>query len=103
MVFDQVKHYKDTLKYLVTACNQTEALGALIPNLEEFIDVAQSECFCFIQEIILDLINTCVKINVKFYSFDFRVLAGYHHLCKPQLCSLHLACVGMLQVKYMRL
>lgn len=46
-VFDQVKHYKDTLKQLVTACNQTEALGALIPNLEEFIDVAQSEWLCF--------------------------------------------------------
>lgn len=61
MVFDQIKHYKDTLKYLVTACNQTEALGALIPNLEEFIDVAQSEWFCFLQEIKLDLINTCEK------------------------------------------
>lgn len=46
-VFDQVKNYKDTLKQLVTACNQTEALGALIPNLEEFIDVAQSEWLSF--------------------------------------------------------
>lgn len=51
VVFDEVKRYKDTLKDLVIASNQTGALGALIPNLEEFIDVAQSEWFCFPQKI----------------------------------------------------
>lgn len=73
-VFDQVKHYKDTLKQLVTACNQTEALGALIPNLEEFIDVAQSEWLCSPQEMDLDLIHACVKIVVKFTSAYFQNL-----------------------------
>lgn len=53
-VFDQVKNYKDTLKQLVTVCNQTEVLGALIPNLEEFIDVAQSEWPRFPQEMDLN-------------------------------------------------
>lgn len=73
-VFDQVKHYKDTLKQLVTVCNQTEALGALIPNLEEFIDVAQSEWLCSPQEMDLNLIHACVKIDVKFTSAYFQNL-----------------------------
>lgn len=49
VTFDQVDRWKDTLKQLVTSCNQTEALGAMIPQLEEFIDVARSElvCSCF--------------------------------------------------------
>lgn len=43
VAFDKVEQYKNTLKHLVTACNQTQALGAFVPNLEEFIDVARSE------------------------------------------------------------
>lgn len=43
VAFNKVERYKSTLKHLVTACNQTQALGAFIPNLEEFIDVARSE------------------------------------------------------------
>lgn len=43
VAFDRVDKWKNTLKYLVTSCNQTEALGAMVPQLEEFIDVARSE------------------------------------------------------------
>ncbi|XP_056890910.1 STRA6-like [Takifugu flavidus] len=65
-VFDQVKHYKDTLKQLVTACNQTEALGALIPNLEEFIDVAQKSWLA-----------TTIFASLNSVAYTFHVLACY--------------------------
>lgn len=99
MVFEEVKRYKDTLKDLVTASNQTEALGALIPNLEEFIDVAQSEWFCFPPE--NQSQSTLERKASIIHLLHFRVLASNHHLCKPQLGGLHLPCAGMLQVKYM--
>lgn len=43
VAFKRVEHWKDTLKYVVSSCNQTEALATMIPQLEEFIDVAKSE------------------------------------------------------------
>lgn len=43
VAFDRAESWKNTLKQLVTSCNQTEALGTMIPQLEEFIDVARSE------------------------------------------------------------
>lgn len=43
VAFDGVDRWKNILKQLVTSCNQTEALGAMIPPLEEFIVVARSE------------------------------------------------------------
>ncbi|KAM8842394.1 STRA6-like [Synchiropus picturatus] len=39
LVFGQADGWKDTLQHLVTSCNQTQAIG-LVPELEEFIDVA---------------------------------------------------------------
>ncbi|XP_061578092.1 STRA6-like isoform X2 [Cololabis saira] len=42
VAFDQVDHWKNILKRLVTSCNETEALGNVIPQMEEFIDVARS-------------------------------------------------------------
>lgn len=45
VAFDQVTKWKNTLQHLVNSCNQTEALGVMIPQLEEFIDVARSELF----------------------------------------------------------
>ncbi|XP_051939488.1 STRA6-like isoform X1 [Hippocampus zosterae] len=41
IAFNQVIRWKDTLKDLVTSCDQTEALGAMIPQLEEFINVSR--------------------------------------------------------------
>lgn len=43
VAFDQLDKWKNTLKHLVDSCNQTEALGVMIPQLEEFIDVSRSE------------------------------------------------------------
>ncbi|XP_035494092.1 STRA6-like isoform X2 [Scophthalmus maximus] len=41
VAFDQVDKWKNTLQQLVTSCNQTAALGAMIPQLEEFLAVAR--------------------------------------------------------------
>ncbi|XP_034094466.1 STRA6-like [Gymnodraco acuticeps] len=41
LAFDQVGRWKDTLKHLVISCNDTEALGFMITQLEEFIDVSR--------------------------------------------------------------
>lgn len=59
MAFDQVEKWKNTLQHLVTACNRTEALGAMIPQLEEFIDVARSELVC------TPIAVCCIPINRK--------------------------------------
>ncbi|KAJ4944102.1 hypothetical protein JOQ06_012648 [Pogonophryne albipinna] len=42
LAFDHVGRWKDTLKHLVISCNDTEALGFMITQLEEFIDVSRS-------------------------------------------------------------
>ncbi|XP_033948271.1 STRA6-like [Pseudochaenichthys georgianus] len=41
LAFDQVGRWKDTLKHLVISCNDTEAQGFMITQLEEFIDVSR--------------------------------------------------------------
>ncbi|KAI9534038.1 hypothetical protein NQZ68_018407 [Dissostichus eleginoides] len=41
LAFDQVGRWKDTLKHLVISCNDTEAPGFMITQLEEFIDVSR--------------------------------------------------------------
>ncbi|KAK5926763.1 hypothetical protein CgunFtcFv8_022309 [Champsocephalus gunnari] len=41
LAFDQVGRWKDTLKHLITSCNDTEAQGFMITQLEEFIDVSR--------------------------------------------------------------
>lgn len=46
VAFDTVEEWKNTLNQLITASNQTEALGAMITQLEEFIHVARSELGC---------------------------------------------------------
>lgn len=44
-VFDSIEKWKNTLNQLVSCCNQTEILGGMISQLEEFISVARSELF----------------------------------------------------------
>ncbi|KAI4832482.1 hypothetical protein KUCAC02_015449 [Chaenocephalus aceratus] len=44
LAFDQVGRWKDTLKHLVISCNDTEAQGFMITQLEEFIDVSRKAC-----------------------------------------------------------
>lgn len=46
VAFGQVENWKNTLTHTVTICNHSEALGAMIPQLEEFLDVAKSELDC---------------------------------------------------------
>lgn len=41
--FDKIETWKNTLKDEVTACNETESLGYMVPQLEEFIVVARSK------------------------------------------------------------
>lgn len=41
--FDKLEDYKNALAHVAAFCNQTEPLDAVIPQLEEFIDVARSE------------------------------------------------------------
>lgn len=43
VTFQGVEKWKDTLNQLIISSNQTEALAAMIPQLEEFIHVARSE------------------------------------------------------------
>lgn len=44
--FDKLEDYKNALAHVAASCNQTEPLDAIIPQLEEFIDVARSELVC---------------------------------------------------------
>ena len=63
VAFDRVESWKNTLKHLVTSCNQTTSLGAMIPQLEEFIDVARSEFDCTPQQFVVciyGLHDSCV-------------------------------------------
>lgn len=66
VTFDRVENWKNTLKQLVTSCNQTEALGAMIPQLEEFIDVARK---CWLATTIIASLNSV--------AYTFHVLACY--------------------------
>ncbi|XP_034544155.1 STRA6-like [Notolabrus celidotus] len=66
VAFDQVDRYKNTLKYLVTSCNQTQALGAMIPQLEEFIDVARKTWLA-----------TTIFASINSVAYTFHVLACY--------------------------
>uniref|UniRef100_A0A665TPE7 STRA6-like n=1 Tax=Echeneis naucrates TaxID=173247 RepID=A0A665TPE7_ECHNA len=64
--FDQVEKWKNTLEYLVTSCNQTEALGSMIPELEEFIDVARKSWLA-----------TTIFASLNSVAYTFHVLACY--------------------------
>uniref|UniRef100_A0A3Q4C0K7 Uncharacterized protein n=1 Tax=Mola mola TaxID=94237 RepID=A0A3Q4C0K7_MOLML len=66
MAFDQVEKWKNTLQHLVTACNRTEALGAMIPQLEEFIDVARKSWLA-----------TTIFASLNSVAYTFHVLACY--------------------------
>ncbi|XP_059192817.1 STRA6-like [Centropristis striata] len=66
VAFDQVDRWKNTLKHLVTSCNQTEALGAMIPQLEEFIDVARKSWLA-----------TTIFASLNSVAYCFHVLACY--------------------------
>ncbi|XP_074539365.1 STRA6-like [Halichoeres trimaculatus] len=66
VAFDQVVQYKTTLEYLVNSCNKTEALGAMIPQLEEFIDVARKSWLA-----------TTIFASLNSVAYTFHTLACY--------------------------
>ncbi|XP_075946462.1 STRA6-like [Anarhichas minor] len=66
VAFDKVDRWKNTLKQLVTSCNQTEHLGTMIPQLEEFIDVARKSWLA-----------TTIFASLNSVAYCFHVLACY--------------------------
>ncbi|XP_061536076.1 STRA6-like isoform X1 [Phycodurus eques] len=66
IAFGQVDRWKNTLKHLVTSCNQTESLGAMIPQLEEFIDVARKTWLA-----------TTIFASLNSVAYTFHVLICY--------------------------
>lgn len=46
VTFETVENWKNILNQLISSSNQTEALEAMIPQMEEFIYVARSELVC---------------------------------------------------------
>lgn len=55
VTFDEAEKWKNTLKQMVTSCNQTEALAVMLPQLEEFILVARR---CWFATTILASLNS---------------------------------------------
>uniref|UniRef100_A0A672JKQ6 STRA6-like n=1 Tax=Salarias fasciatus TaxID=181472 RepID=A0A672JKQ6_SALFA len=66
VTFDQVEKWKITLEYLATSCNQTEALGAMIPGLEEFLVVARKSW-----------IATTFFASLNSVAYTFHILVCY--------------------------
>ncbi|KAM9363644.1 STRA6-like [Symphorus nematophorus] len=66
VAFDQVESWKNTLKHLVTSCNQTTALGAMIPQLEEFIGIARKSWLA-----------TTIFASLNSVAYTFHVLVCY--------------------------
>lgn len=127
VVFDKVDKWKNTLEYLVESCNETETLGAMIPQLEEFVDVARSEskinrtavvllCECVKQisekiDCLLELLRfnrgqkemttftSTLKTCFCLCSVCFRIVVCHHHLCQYELRRLYLPHFGVLQVR----
>ncbi|XP_041641266.1 STRA6-like [Cheilinus undulatus] len=66
VAFDQVDRYKDMLEGLATSCNQTQALGAMIPQLEEFVNVARKSWLA-----------TTIFASLNSVAYTFHILACY--------------------------
>ncbi|XP_076585461.1 STRA6-like [Chaetodon auriga] len=66
VAFDRIESWKNTLKYLDTSCNQTEALDTMILQLEEFIDVARKSWLA-----------TTIFASLNSVAYTFHVLVCY--------------------------
>ncbi|XP_040892331.1 STRA6-like [Toxotes jaculatrix] len=66
VAFDQVEKWKNTLQQMITTCNQTEALGVMIPQLEEFIVVARKSWLA-----------TTIFASLNSVAYTFHVLVCY--------------------------
>ncbi|XP_027139013.1 STRA6-like isoform X1 [Larimichthys crocea] len=66
VAFDRLESWKNTLNHLVISCNQTGALGPMIPQLEEFIYVARRAWLA-----------TTIFASLNSVGYTFHVLACY--------------------------
>ncbi|XP_067438448.1 STRA6-like [Thunnus thynnus] len=66
VVFDKAEEWKDTLKNLVTSCNNTGALAAMIPQLENFIYVSRETWLA-----------TTIFASLNSVAYTLHVLACY--------------------------
>ncbi|XP_047432478.1 STRA6-like [Mugil cephalus] len=66
VAFDHISNWKNTLQHLVNACNQTEALSLMIPQLEEFIYVARKSWLA-----------TTIFASLNSVAYTFHILACY--------------------------
>ncbi|XP_068177129.1 STRA6-like [Antennarius striatus] len=66
MAFDQAEGWKNTLKDVVISCNQSEVLGAMIPPLEELIEVARTSWLA-----------TTIFASLNSVAYSFHILVCY--------------------------
>uniref|UniRef100_A0A3P8S2F9 STRA6-like n=1 Tax=Amphiprion percula TaxID=161767 RepID=A0A3P8S2F9_AMPPE len=66
VAFDQVERWKNTLQQLVTSCNQTEPVEVMIPQLEEFLDVARKSWLA-----------TTIFASLNSVAYTFHILVCY--------------------------
>uniref|UniRef100_A0A3P9MSK7 STRA6-like n=1 Tax=Poecilia reticulata TaxID=8081 RepID=A0A3P9MSK7_POERE len=66
VVFDQVEHWKDTLKNITDSCSQTQELRYMIPQMEEFIYVAR-KCW----------LATTIFASFNSVAYTFHILVCY--------------------------
>lgn len=55
VAFEEVDRWKETLKYLTISCNDTESFAAMIPRLEQLLDVSRK---CWLATTIFASINS---------------------------------------------
>ncbi|XP_022064951.2 STRA6-like isoform X1 [Acanthochromis polyacanthus] len=66
VAFDHIERWKDTLQQLHTSCNQTGALEVMIPELEEFLDVARKSWLA-----------TTIFASLNSVAYTFHILVCY--------------------------
>ncbi|MED6255936.1 hypothetical protein ATANTOWER_017212, partial [Ataeniobius toweri] len=66
VAFDRVEDWKNALKEVVTSCNQTQTLGYMVSQLEEFIDVARKSWLA-----------TTIFASLNSVAYTFHILKCY--------------------------
>ncbi|PWA14905.1 hypothetical protein CCH79_00014212, partial [Gambusia affinis] len=75
VAFDRVEEWKSTLKDITGSCNQTQALVYMIPQIEEFIDVARSE-FLY-HHVRRSWLATTIFASLNSVAYTFHILVCY--------------------------
>ncbi|XP_027875012.1 STRA6-like isoform X2 [Xiphophorus couchianus] len=66
VAFDRVEEWKNTLQDITGSCNQTQALAYMIPQIEEFIDVARKSWLA-----------TTIFASLNSVAYTFHILVCY--------------------------